>query len=264
LKPKTQRFRKSDEYNEKFLLKFSKNLMQYNIRCHIEHTRLHSPELDQTTGLRSHPKESRDLGSLSKGIVYTPNVLGELFPDLDLEQVAAEGDATRDVINKTVRMEEDPLTREKEPTRRHPETPKVSYCQSKEDMICYNCGNRGHAWSTCPNRSHLCKELNLSPSHLHHLGQRGVVGDDIEEAETIDGKNATTKVERLTKSFRDMGPHNKLKTKLRTKAALKAFPTTLLFPCSIQLNPGHPTKPRDEKSATLATDLTMSADAKPH
>jgi hypothetical protein len=116
-------------------------------------------------------------------------------------------------------------------------------------MICYNCGNRGHAWSTCPNRLHLCKELNLSPSRLHHLGQRDVVGDDIEEAETTDGKNATTKVEQLTESFRDLGPHSLLKTKLKTKAALKAFPTNLSFPCSIQLNPGSHTKPQDERSA---------------
>ena len=116
-------------------------------------------------------------------------MLGELFPDLDLEQMAAEEDAARDIVNKTVRMEDDPLTREKEPTRRRPETPtvppqtKFSYYQSKDDMICYNCGNRGHACSACPNRSHLCTELNLSPSRLHHLGQRDVVGDDIQEAE---------------------------------------------------------------------------------
>jgi hypothetical protein len=144
------------------------------------------------------------LGSLSEGIVYTPNVLGELFPDLDLEQVAAEEDAARDIVNKTVRMEDDPLTREKEPTRRRPETPtvppqtKFSYYQSKEDMICYNCGNRGHACSACPNRSHLCTELNLSPSRLHHLGQRDVVGDDIQEAETTEEKKATTRLEQLT------------------------------------------------------------------
>jgi hypothetical protein len=50
------------------------------------------------------------LGLLSGGVVDTPDVLGELFPDLDQEQ--AEEDAARDVVNKTVRMEDDPQTRE--------------------------------------------------------------------------------------------------------------------------------------------------------
>ena len=45
------------------------------------------------------------------------SILGELFPDLDQEQAAAEEDAARDVVNKTVRMEDDPLTREKDSPR---------------------------------------------------------------------------------------------------------------------------------------------------
>ena len=85
-------------------------------------------------------------------------MLRELFPDLDLEQVAAEEDAARDIVNKTVRMEDDPLTREEDSPRvtkgeerRYPEAsnisphPQFSWFKSKRDMICYNCGNRGHA-----------------------------------------------------------------------------------------------------------------------
>ena len=172
------------------------------------------PRTRPTTGLRSHPIESRDLGSLSEGAVYTPNVLGELFPDLDLEQVVAEGDTTRDIVNKTVRMEDDPLTREKDSPRRYPEAPTISpqpqfsYFKSKQDMICYNCGNRGHACRTCPSKSHLCAELNLSPSRLYHLGQDDVVGDDIQEKETTEEKDATTRLEQLTESFRDLRPHS--------------------------------------------------------
>jgi hypothetical protein len=196
-------------------------------------------------------------------------VLGELFPDLDQEQAVAEEDAARDVVNKTVRMEDDPLTREKYSTRRYPETPTVSpqpqfsYFKSKQDMICYNCGNRGHACRTCPSKSHLCAELNLSPSRLYHLGQDDVVGDDIQEKETTEEKDATTRLEQLTQSFRDLRPHRC--SGLKTKAALKAFPTTTLsFPCRIQLNPGHRTEPPGEKSAENKTDSTKSADAEPH
>ena len=141
-----------------------------------------SPALHQTPDLRPHPIETGNLGSLSGGNVYASDVPGELFPDFDLNQVATEEDATRDVVNKTVRMEDDQPT-----TERHLKTPttprEFSYCQSRGDMVCFNCSKKGHTCSACPNRSHLSAELNLSPSHLHHLGQRDNVGDGIHETE---------------------------------------------------------------------------------
>ena len=152
-----------------------------------------SPELNQEPGLGSTPIDTGELRPLTGGLVDTPDVLGELFPDLDQEQAAAEEDATCDVVNKTVRMEDDPQTREeglpretKGDERRYPEAPNIStrphfsWFKSKRDMICYNCGDRGHICRTCPTKSNLCAELNLSPPRLYHLGQDGYFGVDIQ------------------------------------------------------------------------------------
>ena len=76
-----------------------------------------SPELNHEPGLGSPPIDTGELGPLSGGVVDTPDVLGELFPDLNQKQAASEEDTARDVVNKTVRMGDDPETREKGLTR---------------------------------------------------------------------------------------------------------------------------------------------------
>jgi hypothetical protein len=105
-----------------------------------------SQTLHQTTDLRSYPLETGDLGLVPGGNVYASGMLGELFPDFDLNQVTTEEDATPDVVNKTVRMEDDQPT-----TKRHLKTPttprEFSYCQPRGDMVCFNCSKKGHTCS---------------------------------------------------------------------------------------------------------------------
>jgi hypothetical protein len=76
-----------------------------------------SPELNQEPGLGSTPIDTGELEPLSGGVVDTPNMLGELFTDLAQNQAAAEEEAARDVVNKTVRMEADPQKGEEGLTR---------------------------------------------------------------------------------------------------------------------------------------------------
>ena len=203
-----------------------------------------SQTLHQTTDLRLYPLDTGDLGLVPGGNIYASGMLGELFPEFDLNQVTTEADATHDVVNKTVRMEDDQIT-----TKQHPKTPttprEVSYCQPRGDMVCFNCGKKGHTCSACPNRSHLSKQLNLSPSHLHHFRQRSTIGDGTYNTEAAGERSTTSKLDQMTDSFRVLRSHGGLKT----KAAMKEFPPALSFPCSIQRHPRRNTESQDQKSA---------------
>ena len=64
------------------------------------------PELNQELGLDLTPEDPGELEPLSGGVVSS--VLEELFPGLNPNQMTAkEEEATRDVVNKTVRTEGD-------------------------------------------------------------------------------------------------------------------------------------------------------------
>ena len=202
------------------------------------------------------PKNRGGLEPLSGGVVAILNVFGELFPELDPNQMSTkEEDTTWDVVNKTVSTEDNQRStrgnklpyKTKDNERRHPKIlTTVLYPQlpkSTQDKICYNCVNQGHVSRTCPIKSRLCSEIDFSPGpskqrpSLYDLGQEEYFGRG---DETTEGKGVTidTGVELLSVSFRGLAPHGGV-GKPKTKAELKTFPkTTLMFPVSIRLNLG--------------------------
>ena len=142
------------------------------------------------------PEDPGELEPLSGGVVDTPSVLGKLFPELDQNQtMAKKEETTGDVVNKTVRRKDDQQQSTKgddlsykteSNERQHPKTPKTvlypQFSESTKDKICYNCGNQGHVSRTCPTRSRLCSEIDLSPGpsnqrpSLYHIRQEEYFG----------------------------------------------------------------------------------------